>query len=167
LPGPKIVIVKDLDSPGAIVGSVWGEVCANMHKALGCVGTITDGAVRDLDEMTNAGFKAVARRLCVGHAYSTPVEWGIPIEVFGCEIRPGDLVHADKHGFIILPEEDQENLVEAASFMDGNECLTTIRAARESAGKSMGEICDSIDEASAEFGRNVAAFKARLGIQRQ
>ncbi len=165
MPGPKIVIVKDLDSPGAIVGSFWGEVCANMHKALGCIGTITDGAVRDLDEMTNAGFKAIARRLCVGHAYSTPVAWGMPVEVFGCEIRSGDLVHADKHGFIVIPEEDQEHIVEAASFMDGNECLTTIRAARESAGKSMDEICDSIDEASAEFGRNVAAFKARLGPQ--
>jgi regulator of RNase E activity RraA len=127
------------------------------------VGTITDGAVRDIDEMTNAGFKAIARRFCVGHGYSVPVRWGIPVRVYGCEIKPGDLVHADKHGFIVVPEEDQEHLVEAAAFMDGNECLTTIRAARESAGKSMSAICDSLDEAGAQFARNTAAFKKSIG----
>ena len=60
LPGPKIVVVQDLDRP-AVHGSFWGEVTSNTHRALGCVGTITDGAIRDVDEMTNAGFKALAR----------------------------------------------------------------------------------------------------------
>ncbi|MDQ3621701.1 MAG: RraA family protein, partial [Verrucomicrobiota bacterium] len=59
--GPKIAVVQDLDKPRT-VGAFWGEVNSNMHRALGCVGTITDGAIRDLDEMTNAGFKALARR---------------------------------------------------------------------------------------------------------
>lgn len=67
---PKIVIVQDLDSKkGYNVGAFWGEVNSNAHKALGCIGTITDGAIRDVDEMTNAGFKAIAKRLCVGHAH--------------------------------------------------------------------------------------------------
>mgnify|MGYP003343493504 CR=1 FL=1 len=67
VPGPKIVVVQDLDKP-RVIGSFWGEVNANTHRALGCVGTITDGAIRDVDEMTNAGFKALARRLCVVRA---------------------------------------------------------------------------------------------------
>ena len=67
VPGPKIVVVQDLDKPRC-VGAFWGEVNSNTHKALGCVGTITDGAIRDVDEMTNAGFKGIARRMCVGHA---------------------------------------------------------------------------------------------------
>ena len=71
--GPKIVVVQDLDKP-RVLGSMWGEVNANTHRALGCVGTITDGSIRDVDEMTNAGFKALARRLSVGHAYATPVQ---------------------------------------------------------------------------------------------
>lgn len=71
VPGPKIVVVQDLDKP-RLIGSFWGEVNANIHRALGCVGTITDGAIRDLDEMTNAGFKSIARRLCVGHAPCSP-----------------------------------------------------------------------------------------------
>ena len=86
-PGPKIVVVQDLDKP-RVIGSFWGEVTSNTHRALGCVGTITDGAVRDVDEMTNAGFKALARRLCVGHAHVVPVRWGVAVEVFGQRIEP-------------------------------------------------------------------------------
>ena len=150
IPGPKIVIVQDLDKPET-VGSFWGEVNSNIHRALGCVGTITDGAVRDVDEMCNAGFKAIARRMCVGHAYSTPVEWNCDVEVFGTKLSPGQLIHADKHGFIAIPEEDQAVIVDAARFMDENECATVIPAAREGAGKSYKEILDDINEAGRRF----------------
>jgi regulator of RNase E activity RraA len=134
-PGPKIVVVQDLDKPG-VYGAFWGEVNANTHRALGCVGTITDGAIRDLDEMNNAGFKALARRLCVGHAHSTPVRWNCEVEVFGARIQPGQLIHADKHGFLAIPPEDVPHLLEAARFMDANECATVIAAARDSTGKT-------------------------------
>jgi 4-hydroxy-4-methyl-2-oxoglutarate aldolase len=87
IPGPKIVVVQDLDKP-RVVGAFWGEVNSNIHRALGCVGTIVDGAIRDLDEMNNAGFKALARRLCVGHAFSCPVRWGGEVEVFGRKVYP-------------------------------------------------------------------------------
>ena len=80
LAGPKIVVVQDLNKPN-FVGSTWGEVNSNTHHALGCVGTITDGCIRDLDEMTNAGFKALASRLCVGHAHWCPVRWNCEVEV--------------------------------------------------------------------------------------
>lgn len=162
--GPKIVVLQDFDSPNHIIGSFWGEVCSNMHKALGCVGTITDGAIRDVDEMTNAGFKAIARRLCVGHAYSIPVAWNVPVEVFGCKVNPGDLIHADKHGFIVIPEEDQKNIVEATSYMDANECLTTIGVARQSAGKSLDTIVTELDEANDAFAKNQILMKKRFGL---
>ena len=148
--GPKIVIVQDLDKPKTF-GSFWGEVNANIHKALGCVGTITDGSIRDLDEMRNAGFKALAKRLSVGHAYSTPLRWDCEVEVFGTKIRPGQLVHADKHGFLAIPEEDEQNLLEAAKFMDENECNTLIDVARKSHGKSMDQILSEIQAATVKF----------------
>ena len=102
IPGPKIVVVQDLDKPRT-AGSYWGEVNANIHRALGCVGTITDGAIRDTDEMQNAGFQALARRLCVGHARSWPIRWNSQVEVFGRTVQPGQLIHADKHGFLVIP----------------------------------------------------------------
>lgn len=151
VPGPKIVIVQDLDKPH-LYGSFWGEVNSNIHKALGCVGTITDGGIRDLDEMKNAGFKAIARNMCVGHAFSHPVKWGCEVEVFGRKVKPGQLIHADKHGFLVIPEEDEEGLLEAARFMDSNECKTMIRVARDAHGKSYNEILREFNEASAEFG---------------
>ena len=137
--GPKIVVVQDLDKPVAI-GSFWGEVNSNIHRALGCVGTITDGAIRDIDEMSNAGFKAIARQLCVGHAFVVPVRWDCDVQVFECHIQPGQLIHADKHGFMAIPESDEDRLLEAARFMDSNECQTLIEAARSSHGKTKEEI---------------------------
>jgi 4-hydroxy-4-methyl-2-oxoglutarate aldolase len=127
IPGPKIIIMQDLDKPD-VYGSFWGEVTANTHRTLGCAGVIVDGAIRDLDEMRNAGFKAIARRLCVGHAYAAPLSWGEPVEVFGTTVKPGDLIHADKHGFLIIPEEDQQQILQSTLFMDNNECETVIGA---------------------------------------
>ncbi|MEI9893168.1 MAG: RraA family protein [Chthoniobacter sp.] len=135
VPGPKIVIVQDLDKPRTY-GSFWGEVNANAHRALGCIGTITDGAIRDLDEMTNAGFKSLARRLAVGHAFCHPVRWGCEVEVFGRTVSPGDLIHADKHGFLVVAPEEQPGLLDAARFMDANECNTIMPIVRDSVGRA-------------------------------
>lgn len=161
-PGPKIVVVQDLDKPH-VIGSFWGEVTSNTHRALGCVGTITDGAIRDLDEMTNAGFKALARRLCVGHAHVVPVQWGVPVEVFGQRIEPGQLIHADKHGFLAVTAEEAPGLLEAARFMDANECNTVIAAARGGAGLTTAENLDRLDAAAEAFGRTARERFRRQG----
>jgi regulator of RNase E activity RraA len=160
--GPKIVCVQDLDKPRTI-GSFWGEVNSNMHRALGCVGTIVDGAIRDVDEMTNAGFKALARRFCVGHAHVHPVRWNCEVEVFGRKVNPGDLIHADKHGFIVIEPEAQPHILEAARFMDANECQTVIPAARGSAGLRADQILANLAEAGVQFGQNAQAQFHRQG----
>jgi regulator of RNase E activity RraA len=162
VPGPKIVVVQDLDKP-RVVGSLWGEVSSNMHRSLGCVGTITDGAIRDLDEMTNAGFKALARRLCVGHAFVAPVRFNCEVEVFGRKVSPGDLIHADKHGFLVVAPDEQAGLLEAARFMDGNECSTIIPVVRDTAGRSSEEVVAKMDAAIAQFSQNVKAKFKRAG----
>ncbi len=149
-PGPKIVVVQDLDKP-KVLGSFWGEVNSNLHRALGCVGTITDGSIRDVDEMTNAGFKALAQRLSVGHAHVVPVRWDCEVEVFGRTIKPGQLIHADKHGFLAVPEEDEARLLEASLFMDENECNTVIAAARSCAGLPTPEAVAKLNAAAKAF----------------
>jgi 4-hydroxy-4-methyl-2-oxoglutarate aldolase len=156
---PKIVVVQDLDKPDTF-GAGWGEVNSNIHRALGCVGAIIDGAIRDVDEMCNAGFKALARRFAVGHGHAVPVRWGCEVEVFGRLIRHGQLVHADKHGFLAVPEGEEEGLLEAARFMDANECDHLIRAARNVAGKSLDQIREEIDAGAASFG---SAARDRFG----
>jgi len=151
IPGPKIVVVQDLDKP-ATTGSFWGEVNANIHRALGCVGTITDGAVRDVDEMTNAGFKSLARRLCVGHAHVVPVNWGCEVQVFGQRVEPGQLIHADKHGFLAIPPGEEKGLLDAAVFMDQNECNTVIKTARGASGLTHTELLKQLNQSVTDFG---------------
>src|SRR5947209_5507211 len=149
-PGPKVVVIQDLDKP-EVLGSFWGEVNVSVHRALGCVGTITDGSIRDVDEMTAAGFKALARRLCVGHAFAAPLRWNCEVQVFGQTVRPGQLIHADKHGFLAIPPEDERKLLDAARFMDTNECRTLIAAARSVAGLSTEEALERIERAALAF----------------
>lgn len=150
--GPKIVVMQDLDKPKTY-GSAWGEVNSNIHRALGCVGVIVDGAIRDLDEMKNAGFKALARRLSVGHGFALPVRWNCEVEVFGRKVKPGQLLHADKHGFLAVPFGEEKGLLEAATFMDASECKNLISVARSSAGKSVEQILKEIHEGGQRFGK--------------
>ena len=162
IPGPKIVVVQDLDAPNCY-GAIWGEVGANVARTLGCVGTITDGAIRDLDEMKNAGFKSLARRLAVSHAHTWPVRWGCDVKAFGTTVKPGQLLHADKHGFVVIPEDGQSRILEAARFMDDNECETVIAASRQQHGRSLPEILRSMNEAAATFSENAKAKFGRKG----
>ena len=157
--GPKIVVVQDLDRPRCY-GAFWGEVGANHARALGCVGTITDGAVRDLAEMKNAGFKALARRLAVSHAHTWPLCWGVEVEVFGTRVKAGDLLHADQHGFTIVPRDAQKRLLETARFMDDHECDSLIHVSRGAAGRGTKEILAAMKRGDARFG---AAARRKFG----
>ena len=100
--GPRVVVVQDLDDPPAH-GSLWGEVNANVFRALGCLGVVTDGCVRDLKEARELGFQFFARGAGVSHAYVRVESAGEPVTIGGLEIAPGDLIHADQHGVLLVP----------------------------------------------------------------
>jgi len=119
-PAPRIAVIQDLDQPPAI-GSFWGEVNGNIHRALGCVGTITNGGVRDLDEVHALGFHFFAAAAIVSHAYVHLVDFGGPVKVGGLVVNPGDLIHADKHGAIIIPHEIAREVAAAAAMVDASE----------------------------------------------
>jgi regulator of RNase E activity RraA len=120
IPAPRIAVIQDLDQPPAI-GSFWGEVNANIHRALGCVGTITNGGVRDLDEVHALGFHLFAAETIVSHAYVHLVDFGGPVKVGGLVVNPGDLIHADKHGVIVIPHEIAREVAAAAARVDAAE----------------------------------------------
>ena len=113
LPAPRIVVVKDLDDPPAH-GALWGEVHATIFAALGCVGCVTDGAVRDLDEARAIGFHFFAAGPSVSHAYVRVETVGEPVEIGGLVVAPGDLLHADQHGVLKIPLEVAAELPAAA-----------------------------------------------------
>ncbi|MCC7165724.1 MAG: RraA family protein, partial [Anaerolineae bacterium] len=157
VPGPKIVVIQDLDKP-AVIGSFWGEVTSNFHRALGCVGTLTDGAIRDVDEMTAAGFKAVARRLAVSHAYAAPIRWNCEVQVFGTKVQPGHLIHMDKHGFMVVPPEDEKRLLDAVRFMDSTECTTKLDASWVTSGRSSEQLLQRFNTADAAMSALVRSY---------
>lgn len=98
---PRVVVMQDSDTQP--VGSFWGEVNGNVHKALGCIGLVTNGGVRDMDEVHALGFHYFAREILVSHAYVHLVEIDVPVSVGGMVVYPGDLIHADKHGAQVIP----------------------------------------------------------------
>jgi len=106
---------------------VWCEVNANRQCAFGCVVTITDDAIRNVEPTPDS------KPWLTGCVLAMPI---CPVEVFGCLIQPGQLIHADKHGFMAIPEDEQAKILDAALFMDGNECDTVIALTRNAAGHS-------------------------------
>ncbi len=103
-PAPRVVVFEDIDKkPG--LGSFVGEIHANIFLALGCVGLVTNGAVRDLGAVEPTGFQFFAGSIAVSHAYAHIFEFGSPVEVGGLKVHPGDLIHGDRHGVLTVPKE--------------------------------------------------------------
>jgi regulator of RNase E activity RraA len=112
-PMPSISVVQDLDGGQAGYGSFWGEINSNVHRRLGCVGTLTDGSIRDLDAIP-AGFQMLARKAVPSDGYVRVVDFGCIVRVAGLEVRSGDLIHGDRHGAVIVPTEAAAILSETA-----------------------------------------------------
>ena len=100
-PQPGIAVIEDLDDPVGY-GAFWGEVQTNVHKALGCLGTITNGSVRDIPQVAE-GFQMLAGSIGPSHAYVHVEDFGIPVTIHGMTVNSGDLIHADRHGAVIVP----------------------------------------------------------------
>ena len=100
-PRPSVVVIEDKDEPAGY-GAFWGEVQTNVHKALGCLGAVTNGSIRDIAEVAE-GFQMLAGSLSPSHAYVHVVEFGIPVTIHGMAVKSGDLIHADRHGAVVVP----------------------------------------------------------------
>ncbi len=100
-PHPSIVVIEDKDEPAGY-GAFWGEVQTNVHKALGCLGTVTNGSVRDIPAVAE-GFQMLAGSISPSHAFVHVVVFGAPVIVHGMAVSSGDLIHADRHGAVVVP----------------------------------------------------------------
>jgi 4-hydroxy-4-methyl-2-oxoglutarate aldolase len=119
-PGRKIAVGWDLDMPPGL-GAQFGEVNSAIHKKLGCVGHITSGCPRDLDEVEALGFQLFGLNPCVSHAYVRLVDFGSTVVIEGVEIHPGDLIHADNHGVCLVPHEVAPKLAAACVEIESRE----------------------------------------------
>lgn len=114
-PLPTVSVVQDIDSqPG--LGAFWGEVNTHIHWGLGCVGAVTNGSMRDLDAM-HPQFQCLAASLSPSHAWVQVVDIGKEVDVFGMVVADGEIVHADRHGAIVIPRELLDKLPAAIDLM--------------------------------------------------
>jgi len=104
VPTPRILVLEDMDDPPGR-GAFVGDMHAAILKALGCVGYVTNGAVRELPSVRTMGMQLFAGSVGVSHAYAHIFEIGAVISVGGMEVRPGDLLHGDRHGVLTVPAE--------------------------------------------------------------
>jgi len=147
VPGPRVSVAQDLDERP--IGALFGEVNSSVHQALGCVGHVTNGGVRDLDECRGIGFHFFAGCVQVAHAYVHLEGFGEPVEVGGTVVQSGDLVHADKHGFCIIPAAVAPHVAEACRAIEELE-------------RPLIELARSPEFTPARYAEAAATFRGRL-----
>lgn len=102
-PRPAVTAVEDMDFPNCI-GAYWGEINTTVHKGFGISGALTNGVMRDLGDLPE-DFPVVAGSIGPSHGFVHVKEIGTEVEIFGMTVRDGDLVHADRHGALVIPPE--------------------------------------------------------------
>ena len=142
-PLPSIAVIQDIDAPDQGFGAFWGEVQTNVHKGLGCIGVVTDGSVRDLDAMAS-DFFVLAGSIMPSHAYVHLVDFGGTVSVAGMVVSPNDVIHADRHGAVVVPPEAVKELPKAADLLARRERV--IIDAAKSPGFSVARLARAFDE---------------------
>ncbi|MGH9681258.1 MAG: RraA family protein [Candidatus Acidiferrales bacterium] len=144
IPAPRILVLEDMDHhPG--LGAFVGDVHANILRALGCIGLVTNGAVRNLPEVRALGFQMFAGRVSVSHAFAHVFEYGKPVEVGHLEVEPGDLIHGDLHGLQTIPFAIADKVPAIAQEMNEQE-------------KQIIELCHASDFTIAKLRAEVSAL---------
>jgi len=118
-PGPTVAVVEDLDHPNCIAGW-WGEVHVAVHKGLGLKGALTNGVMRDLDVIDD-GFPILAGSIGPSHGFVHVRELKTEVTVNGMCVKEDELIHADRHGGIVIPEEVIPHLENAIATVIKNE----------------------------------------------
>jgi len=122
VPEPRIVVLEDLDKPPG-VGAFLGDVHGAILSTLGCIGYVTDGAIRELPRLDDLGLHVFAGSVAVSHAYAHIFDFGSVVKVGGLEVRPGDLLHGDRHGVLNVPKEVAEQIPAVAARLHQEEKL--------------------------------------------
>jgi regulator of RNase E activity RraA len=105
-----------IDNGGRTDTSCWGGILANGAKVKGVSGIVADGCVRDLDDIMQADFPAYARGTVVATARGRIMEESTNalIQFGGVQVRPGDVILADRSGVVVIPQEELDRVLDKA-----------------------------------------------------
>jgi regulator of RNase E activity RraA len=121
-PAPAIAVLQDLDGADVGFGAFWGEVQSTVHKALGCAGVVTDGCIRDIPQWA-PGLGVLAGSIAPSHAHVHLDNFGKEIRVAGMLVRSGDLIHADRHGAVVIPANVAAKIPAACDLLTRKEAV--------------------------------------------
>jgi regulator of RNase E activity RraA len=127
-PKPSLVVIEDEDAPHA-VGAFWGEINTTIHKGLGLSGALTNGVMRDLGDLPE-GFPVIAGSVGPSHGFVHVTALAVPVTVFGLTVAPGDLVHADRHGAVVVPTPMIPEIGQAIAKLRATEAIILDAARR-------------------------------------
>ncbi|NDG56170.1 MAG: RraA family protein [Betaproteobacteria bacterium] len=144
-PKPSVVVMQDLDGQRAGFGSFWGEVNSHVHRGLGSLGVITNGCIRDVP-MNASGFQMLAGSVKPSHAHVHVVEMGGAVSVCGMSVRSGDLIHADLHGAVVIPQHVAGQIAKAVKLLSQREAV--IIGASKRKGFNWQVLRDALEEAA-------------------
>jgi regulator of RNase E activity RraA len=121
-PAPGIAVLQDLDGHDVGFGAFWGEVQSTVHKALGLVGLVTDGCIRDIPQWA-PGFQALAGSIAPSHAHVHLAGFGQQVRIHGMLVRSNDIIHADRHGAVVIPETVAAKIPAACDLLARKEAV--------------------------------------------
>lgn len=102
-PRSAVAVIEDTDFPDC-TGAYWGEINTTVHKGFGLAGALTNGVMRDLGDLPK-GFPVIAGSIGPSHHFVHVKDFGTPVSVFGLTVQDGDLLHADRHGALVIPPD--------------------------------------------------------------
>ncbi len=121
-PRPGIIVIQDADPVERRLGAFWGEARSHVHRAMGIEGLVTDGAIRDVEDWAD-GFLALAGTVMPSHVWAEVVSFGTSVSIAGMVVAPGDIVHADLHGAVVIPPEAVARIPAAAEAIRRREAI--------------------------------------------
>jgi 4-hydroxy-4-methyl-2-oxoglutarate aldolase len=125
-PQPSVLVVQEA-GPNPDKGCHGGDVLATAVAAHGCVGVVSGSGYRDLPGTKEAGLTIFARGLTVSHGVFTITQVNVPVEVCGLSIQPGDLLHGDENGVVVVPTGHEQRLLELVDEVRTSEAAAIAR----------------------------------------
>ncbi len=82
-----------------------GDGMAILMRLAGAVGFMTDGGMRDLEGVREVGLACWAAGLSPMHGRLRWLDLNTTVIIDGMTVRPGDVIHADVNGSVVIPRE--------------------------------------------------------------
>lgn len=132
-PQPTVLVFEQRFPPEIAnkVGLSGGNMTTAMQMA-GCVGAISNGPSRDIDEIRSMGFQYLTSGVCAGHGDMAIHAVNVPVSVAGMDVAPGEIIHMDENGAVKFPAAYLAKVLDRVTRLRDQEAehMRTVRGAQ-------------------------------------